>query len=190
MGNSASTSEQTKNPNQASTRAVTNSNRKQSVGASSSSTPTPTTTTSLKFIPKNQTDLSNLIGKFVSVNFIDVEAANKAQSGAMNPNRIFSSSIDPSSSILTNQIDILNATSFKSQHQKQQLNQQQYKSLSNAQALNTNVHEMPSNQLANAHQPTQSNNIWHDESASAWTSTGVMSDRSSVYSIDDGVCST
>ena len=28
---------------------------------------------------------------------------------------------------------------------------------------------------------------WHDESNSGWTSTGVMSDRSSVYSIDDGV---
>ena len=30
------------------------------------------------------------------------------------------------------------------------------------------------------------NVIWHDESNAGWTSTGVMSDRSSVYSIDDG----
>jgi hypothetical protein len=29
--------------------------------------------------------------------------------------------------------------------------------------------------------------IWQDESNSGWTSTGVMSERSSVYSIDDGV---
>ena len=28
---------------------------------------------------------------------------------------------------------------------------------------------------------------WNDESNSGWTGTGVMSDRSSVYSIDDGV---
>ena len=31
-------------------------------------------------------------------------------------------------------------------------------------------------------------NQWNDESNSGWTGTGVMSDRSSVYSIDDGVC--
>lgn len=158
----------------------------------SSSTPTPTTATSLKFIPKNQSDLSNLIGTFVSVNFIDVEATNKAQTGALNSNKIFSSSIDPSSGLLSNQIDILNATSFKPQHQKQQPSQQQNKNTSNNQELHKHDNQMPSNsnQQANAHQPSQSHNIWHDESASAWTSTGVMSDRSSVYSIDDGVCST
>lgn len=32
----------------------------------------------------------------------------------------------------------------------------------------------------------QNNSNWNDESHSGWTSTGVMSDRSSVYSIDDG----
>jgi hypothetical protein len=39
-------------------------------------------------------------------------------------------------------------------------------------------------------QSTHNNNsqhMWHDESNSGWTGTGVMSDRSSDYSIDDGV---
>jgi hypothetical protein len=31
------------------------------------------------------------------------------------------------------------------------------------------------------------NNSWNEESNEGWTSTGVMSDRSSVYSIDDAV---
>ncbi len=32
------------------------------------------------------------------------------------------------------------------------------------------------------------NNSWNEESNEGWTSTGVLSDRSSVYSIDDAVC--
>jgi len=168
VGNSTSINEPNKNPTQTPTRTTSTSNRKHSVGASSS-TPTPTTATSLKFIPKNQSDLSNLLGTFVSVNFIDVEATNK-------------SSIEPSSSLLNNQINVINTTSFKTQQQKQLS-----KNSSNNQENHKHTNQMPSNQ--HAHQPSQSHNIWHDESASAWTSTGVMSDRSSVYSIDDGVCS-
>ncbi len=33
------------------------------------------------------------------------------------------------------------------------------------------------------------NNHLNEESNEGWTSTGIMSDSSSVYSIDDGVCS-
>jgi hypothetical protein len=33
----------------------------------------------------------------------------------------------------------------------------------------------------------QINNSWNEESNEGWTSTGVLSDRSSVYSIDDAV---
>ena len=33
-------------------------------------------------------------------------------------------------------------------------------------------------------------NSWNEESNEGWTSTGVMSDRSSVYSIDDAVCTS
>lgn len=39
---------------------------------------------------------------------------------------------------------------------------------------------------SNNNNVNSNNHHWHDESNSGWTSTGVMSDRSSVYSIDDG----
>lgn len=41
-------------------------------------------------------------------------------------------------------------------------------------------------QMIGRNQSRQNNPNWNDESHSGWTSTGVMSDRSSVYSIDDG----
>lgn len=47
--------------------------------------------------------------------------------------------------------------------------------------LNTN-----NNTTSNQQCTTNRNPFWNDESNSGWTGTGVMSDRSSVYSIDDG----
>jgi hypothetical protein len=43
------------------------------------------------------------------------------------------------------------------------------------------------NKLSKKEASDSSIHIWQDESNSGWTSTGVMSERSSVYSIDDGV---
>ncbi len=47
---------------------------------------------------------------------------------------------------------------------------------------NNNVNIANNNQIINRN----NNPFWNDESNSGWTGTGVMSDRSSVYSIDDG----
>lgn len=41
-------------------------------------------------------------------------------------------------------------------------------------------------QMTDINHSRVNNPNWNDESHSGWTSTGVMSDRSSVYSIDDG----
>lgn len=55
-------------------------------------------------------------------------------------------------------------------------------SFTNEQNLNSQIQMLNSSNTNNiVHNP-----IWNDESNSGWTSTGVMSDRSSVYSIDDG----
>jgi hypothetical protein len=51
---------------------------------------------------------------------------------------------------------------------------------------NHNYH-VNSNSNQNNQNNNNNNSMWNDESNSVWTGTGVMSDRSSVYSIDDGV---
>lgn len=52
--------------------------------------------------------------------------------------------------------------------------------------LDGNLKSM-NNNVAGPNHNSNSHQLWHDESNSGWTGTGVMSDRSSVYSIDDGV---
>jgi len=54
---------------------------------------------------------------------------------------------------------------------------------------NTNNINNNNNNISNSNQHASNsvrNPFWNDESNSGWTGTGVMSDRSSVYSIDDG----
>ena len=52
---------------------------------------------------------------------------------------------------------------------------------------NNNNNNITSNSNSNQHASNSIRNpFWNDESNSGWTGTGVMSDRSSVYSIDDG----
>ena len=138
-----------------------------------------------------------------SVNFIDsrsskISSNNKAkhhnnsshlESSSLNfdPNNQTSSRSNNSGSNLAPNTIVNTSFNHNSQHPFNLLNQQ----ASLNRALNNNMHNnnnnASTNRTVNNQNNTSSHHIWHDESNSGWTGTGVMSDRSSVYSIDDGV---
>lgn len=131
---------------------------------------------SIKLIEKTPANLANIqvypiklnsnsekldsFSTIVSVNFIDVKsstARNRANSNTNRNSRLIDNSF-ANDLQLTASTNILNFNN------------------PNILQANTSQH--------NIH--NQTSHPWNDECNSGWTSTGVMSDRSSVYSIDDG----
>jgi hypothetical protein len=137
---------------------------------------------SLKLIDKNQASLTNFqlypirlnsnndkldsstIGALVSVNYIYDMKSNNSSSSKLQLND-------------NGHINIYNSS----------LHNKNYNSISNNNSYNNSNINSNSNSLNYSVNRNNVSNHWHDESNSGWTGTGVMSDRSSVYSIDDGV---
>jgi hypothetical protein len=123
------------------------------------------------------------VSTLVSLNFIDVKSSTARSIGSSN-----SANNSPRNIVNNNNNNInnnkrLNNFKMNSNQTKKDFDFEINKPKTIASNINLNQQNIINNQQQ--HQQSQLVN-WNDESNSGWTSTGVMSDRSSIYSIDDG----
>jgi hypothetical protein len=130
----------------------------------------------LRFNPNNE------FGTLVSV--IDVNPnITKTRTTSFNTNNNRNNKIENNNNNFSEMIQ-LNATilNTNSMYKEQKTLNTNLNSIINIQSQITINNNNNNNQIINRN----NNPFWNDESNSGWTGTGVMSDRSSVYSIDDG----
>ena len=141
-----------------------------------------------KFIEKNQNNLTNIqvyprildsYSTIVSFNLFDVKSnpnnTNSKSRTSNNSNSINANNRNSKFDLNTNSLSNLSQLTIGSNN----------KPITNSININTNKLNNINSNINNSHHNHNSHS-WHDESNSGWTSTSVMSDRSSVYSIDDG----
>ncbi|CAF0993089.1 unnamed protein product [Brachionus calyciflorus] len=150
-----------------------------------------------KFLPKNTLEIRGGGVGSTNLTSTELEKSNSAkktlkliEKSSTNLNNIqvypikLNTNSDPLSTIVSvNFIDVKSSTAR---------NSSDIKSTQNNQIFDNNLTSDSESKLLMSHAASNNNNLiknnplWNDESNSGWKSTGEMSDRSSVYSIDDG----